>query len=99
VGGAIVRNVSLSGAYIETSAELPLLSCVSVRLFPRDTWLEACVVRRDSAGAGLEWTEPGAGAIEMLAAAQIRTSEDDAVSADGEVGEGQEAAGVGRLQG
>lgn len=56
----VVSNASLSGAFVRTRAELPLLSCVSVRVIEGPAeWLEACVVRQDEWGIGLEWLDPG----------------------------------------
>lgn len=55
-----VRNASLSGAFVETRATLPLLARVALRpLSPDGEWLDACVVRVESRGVALEWLEPG----------------------------------------
>jgi hypothetical protein len=56
----IVGNASLSGAFVRTAAKLPILSCVLVHVLDGPTqWLEACVVRHDDEGMGLEWLDPG----------------------------------------
>lgn len=58
--GVVVGNASLSGAYIRTAARLPILSCVFVHVLDGPTqWLEACVVRHEDEGMGLEWLDPG----------------------------------------
>lgn len=55
-----VRNASLSGAFVETSAKVPLLSRVALRpLVTGASWLDACVVRVEADGLALEWLEPG----------------------------------------
>ena len=62
-----VRNASLSGAFVETRATLPLLSRVSLRpLTSGSEWLEACVVRVERRGIALEWLEPGLQAVATL---------------------------------
>ena len=64
----IVDNASLSGAYLRTRARLPLLSCVHIHVEDGpDEWLEACVVRHDEAGMGVEWLDPGLAVCAMLA--------------------------------
>jgi hypothetical protein len=56
----VVGNASLSGAFVKTPARLPILSCVAVHVLEGPTqWLEACVVRHEDAGMGLEWLDPG----------------------------------------
>lgn len=57
---ANVRNASLSGAFVETSERPLLLSRVAIRPCSKNSeWLEACVVRFDATGMGLEWVDPG----------------------------------------
>lgn len=51
----VLRNVSVSGAYVETSREMPVLSQITVEFEGAN--IEACVVRRDAHGIGLEWSE------------------------------------------
>jgi hypothetical protein len=64
---AAVKNASLSGAFVETTAKLPLLSRVSLNLrAPRDEWLDACVVRVDEEGLALEWLDPGSRLVPAL---------------------------------
>jgi len=65
VGHGFIRNASVSGAYIETSAEIPLHTNLVVRLEVagdvslRDRALPACVVRTDADGLGIEWRDMG----------------------------------------
>jgi hypothetical protein len=64
---ALVSDASLSGAYVRTQARLPTLSCVFVHVLEGPAeWLEACVVRHDETGMGLEWLDPGLRAISAL---------------------------------
>ena len=77
-GTAWIRNASLSGAYVETTIPLPLLDCVSIRLFPTDAWLEACVVRKDETGVGLEWLHPGTAPVTTLTLARQQVAPADA---------------------
>ena len=59
-GRGRLTNVSLSGAYLETSLPLPLFATVEIRSDAgRDTPVElvASVVRRDARGVGVEWCE------------------------------------------
>lgn len=65
----LISNASLSGAYIRTRSRPPLLSCVAVRpLNATGEWLEACVIRHDAAGVGLEWLDPGLRSVSALLA-------------------------------
>jgi len=65
----VVDNASLSGAFVRTRARLPLLSCVFIHIHDGPAeWLEACVVRHDDAGMGLEWLDPGLAVCGLLAA-------------------------------
>ena len=54
-----VRNASLSGAFLETRARLPLLARVALRPLSKADWLEASVVRVDKYGVAVEWLDPG----------------------------------------
>jgi hypothetical protein len=66
---ASVRNASLSGAYLETPARVPLLSRVAIRPLAREAdWLDACVVRVEDGGIALEWLDPGLHSISALLA-------------------------------
>jgi hypothetical protein len=66
---AAVKNASLSGAFVETSAKLPLLSRVSLNIrAPMDEWLDACVVRVEDEGLALEWLDPGSRLVPALLA-------------------------------
>lgn len=61
----ILRNVSASGAFIETRLRLPILSLLQVEL-PLDTPVPAFVVRRTKTGIGVEWSEYSPEALERL---------------------------------
>lgn len=69
---ARVRNASLSGAYLETPANLPMLGRMWVELesgqqLPNDgNRIAAYVVRADESGFGLEWCEFAPGPIVAL---------------------------------
>jgi hypothetical protein len=71
---AVVRNASLSGAFMETGARLPLLSRVAVRPVAKDEWLEACVVRQDDRGLAVEWLDHGVHAVHALLAAKAAST-------------------------
>ena len=67
----VLGNASLSGAFVRTAERLPLLTCVLVRAVQGSgDWLEACVVRHDAAGMGLEWLDPGLRSLSALLALQ-----------------------------
>jgi ribosomal protein L19 len=63
VGDGILRNLSVSGAYIETSLPLATMSLVQVRVLRTNKhWLSRAtangfVVRKAQDGIGIEWTE------------------------------------------
>jgi hypothetical protein len=58
---ATVRNASVSGALIETTLKLALLSRVCVRPLSRpEPGLDAHVVRAAAGGFAVEWSYPGA---------------------------------------
>ena len=66
IGSGTVTNISLSGAFMETSAKLRLLTVLYIEGLESDRGrdkagvakrLTATVVRRCSAGVGLEWCE------------------------------------------
>ena len=59
LGVGRLRQVSISGAFVRTPVELPLLSRVRLRssVSAADEWLDAYVARRGRSGYGLEWTE------------------------------------------
>jgi hypothetical protein len=66
-GGARVRDVSLSGAFVETGARLPMHARVSVRPLCRPgQWVDASVVRTESTGLALKWLEPGLRPVSTL---------------------------------
>jgi hypothetical protein len=67
IGSGRVTNISLSGAFLETSDKLRLLTVVYIEGLAAATErgepaipkrLAATVVRRSSTGVGLEWCEP-----------------------------------------
>ena len=64
---ASVKNASVSGAFVETAARLPVLSRVSLS-FPSRVGgrLDACVVRLDGRGMALEWLDPGSRMVPTL---------------------------------
>lgn len=67
IAPGLVRNASISGAYVETLLQLPLLSRVLLRPdCEAGEWLEACVVRVEADGAALEWLDPPLQAVSPL---------------------------------
>lgn len=69
-----VVNASLSGAFVETRAKVPVLSRITLRpLITGGSWLDACVVRVETHGLALEWLEPGLHPVSALLALR-RTS-------------------------
>jgi hypothetical protein len=63
-GAGRLRDISLSGAFVETSLALPLFAPIAIaacRAADTNPELWACVVRRDRDGVGVEWieTQPG----------------------------------------
>ncbi|HXC59954.1 MAG TPA: hypothetical protein VN645_11600 [Steroidobacteraceae bacterium] len=67
-GAGTLRNLSSSGAYIETSLPLSPLTMVRIRLpdsnqgpLTDDDW--GLVVRQDSGGIGVEWCDAAAPTI------------------------------------
>jgi hypothetical protein len=57
---ALVRDVSATGAFLETSAPLPGLSRLAVHLSSSASvaqWVDAYAVRRTAEGIGVEWCE------------------------------------------
>ncbi|MBC8024878.1 MAG: PilZ domain-containing protein [Steroidobacteraceae bacterium] len=74
-GAGQLRDVSLSGAFIETVLELPLFAQVTVSV--GETEVQASVVRIDADGVGVEWMEteqraicPLLGCVSLCAAAR-----------------------------
>ena len=68
-----VRNASLSGAFVETAARVPLLSRVALRpLTPGSSLLDARVVRVEADGLALEWIEPPLYAVSALLSLRLR---------------------------
>lgn len=64
---AVVRNASLTGAFLESHVRLPLLSRVEIRTAGTgEEWLEACVIRIDGDGMGLEWLDSGVHTVQAL---------------------------------
>lgn len=63
----LVRNASVSGAFVETGTRLPLLSRLTVNLLWRGgEGLDACVVRVEDRGMALEWLDPGSRLVPTL---------------------------------
>lgn len=66
---AMLRNASLSGAFLETSARPTLLSRVSVRpTSPSGEWLDGWVVRIEPRGVAVEWLDPPLHSVAVLLA-------------------------------
>lgn len=66
-GYGVVRNASLSGAYVETRLKFAPLSRIALQPMDRPgEWLEGCVVRVDERGFAVEWLDPGLHAISAL---------------------------------
>ncbi len=64
---ASVKNASVSGAFLETTATIPVLSRVSLFPFARaGECLDGCVVRVENAGIALEWLDPGSRSVPAL---------------------------------
>ena len=74
IGMGRLRNVSASGAFLQTSLELPLLSTVRIELIGRNrharSYLAGCayVVRKEVGGVGIEWFAPVSYSTRMAAA-------------------------------
>lgn len=70
-GRGVIRNASISGAYIETSLDLPLNTPLVVtatapgELAAATHALNACVTRVDAEGVGIEWRDMAS--IDVLA--------------------------------
>lgn len=62
-----LRNVSMSGALLETELALPLFARITVAVLLDDgsrcEEFSASVVRQDAHGVGIEWTDPVSGSI------------------------------------
>lgn len=66
---ASVRNASISGAFVDTSLNLPLLGRLLLRpINETGEWLDACVVRVEPDGVALEWLDPALHAVSALLA-------------------------------
>jgi hypothetical protein len=74
-GDARVRDISLSGAFVETGARLPMHARVSVRPLCRPgQWVDASVVRTESTGMAVKWLEPGLRPVSTLMPARRFTA-------------------------
>jgi hypothetical protein len=74
VGAGRLRDVSMSGAFLETALELPVFGRVSITVHREDPRREVevtgSVVRVESDGVGIEWCETASGSIcELLGCA------------------------------
>ena len=64
-----LRNVSMTGAFLETLIDLPLFARVMLAIIPDEahaqfqTEMTALVARIARDGVGIEWCEPAAGSI------------------------------------
>lgn len=66
-GFGLVRNASLSGAWVDSSVRLAPLSRVALQpMDRRGEWLDGCVVRVGDSGFAVEWLEPGLLAVSSL---------------------------------
>ena len=71
---ATIRDASLSGAFVETSASFPLFTRVAVRALSQPgEWLDACVVRAENDGIAVRWLDPGLRPISTLLPPRART--------------------------
>lgn len=77
IGTGRLRDVSVSGAFLETKLQTPLLAHVHVEIdFPsrqrsKRRSLAAHIMRRDENGIGIEWIELAPRAVIKLLEAQI----------------------------
>ena len=66
-GTGHLRNVSMSGAYLESTLLLPLFSRLTVAVLrddgSRHAEFTATVVRRERGGVGIEWLEASEGPV------------------------------------
>lgn len=70
IGWGRLRDVSVTGAFIETSLPLPPLTFVEVDLSVargRSCRVSGCVVRRTPEGVGIEWCEPSEESLDAIA--------------------------------
>jgi len=63
-----LRNVSMSGAFIETESELPVFARIELTVLPtapedREVTVMASVVRSDIDGIGVEWCDMPIGSV------------------------------------
>jgi hypothetical protein len=68
VGPGRLRDVSMSGAFIETAVRLPLFAQLSIAVLRDDgathqLEFPAVVVRHEENGVGIEWCDPNPGSI------------------------------------
>jgi hypothetical protein len=81
LGGAIVRNASISGALLETALDLAVHTNLLVTVSLSDgrqtslRALSACVVRVDAFGVGIEWRDMAA--IDVVQLLQLSTPDTD----------------------
>ena len=88
IGTGCLSNVSVTGAFMKTKAQLRLLSVLQLSIAARSRkakgkGVAAFVVRQDSAGVGLEWCEAGetsiAARMALLAGDSIDSKTDHSV--------------------
>jgi hypothetical protein len=78
---ARLRDVSLTGAFLEAAASMPLLGRFELATIPdearspHETRIYASVVRHAHDGVGVEWCEPAAGSICALLGCKTRCTE------------------------
>ena len=82
-----LRDVSMSGAFIETTLELPMLARISLTVLRAEPQAEceisASVVRLARDGVGVEWCETPAGTICALLGCKTRCAAAMAPHCDG----------------
>lgn len=62
-----VRDASLSGAFVETRRELPMMMRVALCPTGRaGEWLDGIIVRAGDGGYGIEWLDPGLRPVSAL---------------------------------
>lgn len=87
IGSGTLRNVSMSGAFMETALALPLYAHISLKVLrdePRvEREISASVVRVARDGVGVEWCETPAGSICALLGCQTRCAAAMAPHCDG----------------
>src|SRR5262245_41256453 len=88
VGRGILRDISMSGAFIETNLHATLLSRVQVEIqltsarYARKWAPHGFVTRNDEYGMGIEWNDLSPAAVSELLGALSETGTMDSVAGD-----------------